>query len=48
MASSPIVIADGRTAFQVEFAIEADGPAFTVTRPGQERIARRFNAGWEL
>ena len=30
---SPIVIADGRTAFQLRFAIEEDGPTFTVTRP---------------
>ncbi len=32
---SPIVIADSRTAFQLEFAIEADGPIFTVSKPGQ-------------
>ena len=43
---SPIVIADSRTAFQLEFAIEADGPIFTVSKPGQARTARRFNAGW--
>jgi hypothetical protein len=42
---SPIVIADGRTAFQVEFAIAEDGPTFTVGKPGQERTAQRFNAG---
>jgi len=41
----PAVIADSRTGFQVEFAIAEDGPAFTVRRPGQERTARRFNAG---
>ena len=43
---SPIVIADSRTAFQLEFAIAEDGPTFTVSKPGQERTARRFNAGW--
>ena len=43
---SPIVIADSRTAFQVEFAIAEDGPTFTVSKPGQERTSRRFNAGW--
>jgi hypothetical protein len=43
---SPIVIADNRTAFQVEFAIAEDGPTFTVSKPGQEHTARRFNAGW--
>jgi hypothetical protein len=43
---SPIVIADSQTAFQVEFAIAEDGPTFTVSQPGQERTARRFNAGW--
>ena len=43
---SPIVIADSRTAFQVEFAIAKDGPTFTVSKPGQERTSRRFNAGW--
>ena len=44
--NSPIVIADSRTAFQVEFVIAEDGPTFTVSRPGQERTSRRFNAGW--
>ena len=34
---SPIVIADSRNAFQVEFAIAEDGPTFTVSKPGQER-----------
>ena len=43
---SPIVIADSRTAFQVEFAIAEDGPTFTVSKPGQEHTLRRFNAGW--
>ena len=44
--SSPIVIADSRTAFRLEFAIAEDGPTFTVGRPGQECAARRFNVGW--
>jgi hypothetical protein len=44
--SSPIVIADSRTAFRLEFAIAEDGPTFTVGQPGQERAARRFNVGW--
>jgi hypothetical protein len=43
---SPIVIADSRTAFQVEFAIAEDGPTFRVSEPGQEHTVRRFNAGW--
>jgi hypothetical protein len=43
---SPIVIADSRTAFQVEFAITEDGPTFTISRQDQERTSRRFNAGW--
>ena len=43
--ASPIVIADSRTAFQFEFAIAADGPVFTVSKPGQAHTARRFNAG---
>jgi hypothetical protein len=42
---SPIVVVDSRTAFQVEFAVAEDGPAFTVSTPCQERSARRFNAG---
>ena len=42
----PAVIADGRSGFQLEFAVSEDGPTFTVTRPGQEAAARRFNAGW--
>jgi len=45
---SPIVIADSRTAFQIEFAIAEDGPTFTVSKPGQERTAPRFNAGWSV
>jgi hypothetical protein len=43
---SPIVIADSRNAFQVEFVIAEDGPTFTVSQPGQECTSRRFNAGW--
>jgi hypothetical protein len=43
---SPIVIADSRNAFQVEFAITEEGPTFTISNLGQERTARRFNAGW--
>jgi hypothetical protein len=46
VGNSPIVIADSRTAFQVEFAIAEDGPTFTVSKLGQERTSRRFNAGW--
>ena len=42
---SPIVIADNRTAFQVEFVIAEDGPTFTVSKPGQELTAQRFNCG---
>jgi len=45
-ADSPIVIADSRTALQVEFTIAEDGPTFTVSKPGQAHTARRFNAGW--
>ena len=43
---SPIVIADSRTAFQLEFAIAEDGPTFTLRKPSQQHTARRFNAGW--
>jgi len=42
---SPIVIADSRTALQLEFAMAENGPTFTVSRPGQKHMARRFNAG---
>jgi hypothetical protein len=42
---SPIVIADSRSAFRLEFAITEDGPVFTVSKPGQERTFRKFNAG---
>ena len=42
---SPIVIADSRTAFQVEFAVALDGPTFTVSKPGQEHTSRQFKAG---
>jgi hypothetical protein len=44
--AAPIVIADSRTAFQLGFAIAEDGPAFTVSKSGQARTARRFNLGW--
>jgi hypothetical protein len=44
--ASPIVIADSRHAFQVEFVIAEDGPTFIVSKPGQERTFRKFNAGW--
>jgi hypothetical protein len=44
--ASPIVIADSRHAFQVEFAIAEDGPTFTISKPGQARTFRKFNAGW--
>jgi len=43
---APIVVADARTAFQVEFVIAEDGPTFTVSKAGHERTVRRFNAGW--
>jgi hypothetical protein len=43
---SPTVIADSRTAFQVEFVIAEDGPTFIVSQPGQAHTLRRFNAGW--
>lgn len=46
--ASPIVIADSRSGFQLEFAIADDGPAFTVSKPGHERTERRFNAGRSL
>jgi hypothetical protein len=42
----PIVIADSRTGFQLEFTIAEDGPTFTVSKPGQQRTSLRFNAGW--
>jgi hypothetical protein len=44
----PIVVADRCNAFQVEFAISEGGPTFTVRKPGQARIFRKFNAGWSF
>jgi hypothetical protein len=44
--NSPIVITDSRNELQVEFIIAGDGPAFTVSKPGQERSLRRFYVGW--
>jgi hypothetical protein len=44
--ASPVVVAGTEPAFQVEFAIAEDGPTFTVSKPGHQHIARRFNAGW--
>jgi hypothetical protein len=43
--NSPIVVADSRSGFQVEFVIADDGPTFTVSKPGQQPISRRFNCG---
>jgi hypothetical protein len=45
---SPIVVTDSGGAFQVEFAIAEGGPSFIVSKPGQERTSRRFNAGWSF
>jgi hypothetical protein len=42
---SPIVIADSRTAFQIEFAIAEDGPTFTVSKQDEQHTSRRYNAG---
>jgi hypothetical protein len=44
--NSPIVVADNRTGFQVEFAIAEDGPVFTVNKPGHDHASRRFKVGW--
>jgi hypothetical protein len=43
--ASPVVIADNRSGFQVEFIIAEDGPVFTVSKPVQEPTFRRFPAG---
>jgi hypothetical protein len=42
----PIVVANGRAAFLLEFAITEDGPVFTISKPGQQHTARRFSVGW--
>jgi hypothetical protein len=42
---SPIVIVDSRNGFQVEFIVAEDGPTFIVSKPGQVRTFRKFNAG---
>lgn len=43
---SPVLVADSRTGFEVEFAVKEDGPTFTVGRPIQETTLQRFNPGW--
>jgi hypothetical protein len=43
----PVVVADSRTGFQVEYVIAADGPAFVVSKVGQAQTSRRFGAGWD-
>jgi len=43
--NGPVVVADSRTGFQVEFVIAEDGPAFVVSKAGQPHTSRRFNAG---
>ncbi|HEY1933853.1 MAG TPA: hypothetical protein VGG99_17705 [Acetobacteraceae bacterium] len=42
---SSVVTADNRTRLQIEFVIAEDGPAFTISKPGQEHTVRRFNLG---
>ena len=42
----PIVMADSRSGFQIEFVVAEDGPTFIVSKPGQAHTARRFNVGW--
>jgi hypothetical protein len=44
---SRIVIADSRTGFQMEFAINEDKRVFTVSKTGQKHTARRFILGWD-
>jgi hypothetical protein len=43
--ASPIVVADSRTGFQMDFAITEDGPVFTVSKQGHDHTLRRFNVG---
>jgi hypothetical protein len=43
--NGPVVVADSRTGFQVEFVVAEDGPAFVVSKAGQAQSSRRFNAG---
>jgi hypothetical protein len=43
--AASIVISDSRTAFQVEFTVAEDGPAFTVSKPGHQHTTRRFSLG---
>jgi hypothetical protein len=42
---SPVVIADSRTGFQVEFVFAEAGPVFSVNKSGQERTSRQFKCG---
>jgi hypothetical protein len=42
--ASPVVMADNRNEFQVEFVIAQDGPTFIVSMLGREGGAQRFNA----
>jgi hypothetical protein len=43
---APIVIADSRSGFQIEFAIAGDGPVFTFSKPGHDHTSRQFKVGW--
>jgi len=43
---SPIVVVDSRSGLQVEFVMTENGPTFTVSKLGQDRTSRRFDAGW--
>jgi len=44
-AEPPIVVADSRSGFRVEFVVTEVGPGFTVSKPGNASTSRRFNVG---
>lgn len=44
-ATSPVVVGDSRSGFQIEFVVADDGPIFTVSKAGEEPVTRRFKAG---
>jgi hypothetical protein len=43
--ASPIVVADSRSGFQVEFVVAEDGSCFTVSKLGHESPSQRFKVG---
>lgn len=45
---APVITDDGRTGFELRFAVTQAGPGFTISKPGQAHTVRRFDLGWSF